>query len=132
MLYNIKHLFRLNNHTSINFCKTNQFFFWLWVNNPKSKNCKFQLQDSSWNVKRTIFFLIVSWNVERTFFNCELKCENNILNLQLCDPGIEADGAVPDFAVVTVHYCLFLENNQTPFDSTKLRGKTGWKQNYIS
>ena len=37
--------------------------------------------------------------------------------------GIESAGAVPDHATVTIHYSLFLEGLDEPFDSTVLRGQ---------
>ena len=42
---------------------------------------------------------------------------------QIKEPGLESSGTVPDRGSVTVHYCLFLEGDDTPFDSTRLRGQ---------
>ncbi len=45
------------------------------------------------------------------------------LSFQLCFTGLESFGHVPDNATVTVHYCLFNELDDVPFDSTRLRGR---------
>lgn len=38
-------------------------------------------------------------------------------------PGLVSTGSVPAGALVTVHYCFFLELQDDPFDSTRLRGR---------
>ena len=37
--------------------------------------------------------------------------------------GLESFGAVPDRGTVTIHYSMYLECQDEPFDSTTLRGR---------
>lgn len=58
---------------------------------------------------------------------CELKPTSLSLKamvfLQVLVTGLESTGSVPAGALVTVHYCFFLEFQDDPFDSTRLRGR---------
>ena len=42
---------------------------------------------------------------------------------KIIKPGLECDGVVPEAGTVTVHYSLFLEDQDEPYDSSKVRGK---------
>jgi hypothetical protein len=51
--------------------------------------------------------------------------DRNIDPRQVRATGIESSGEVPPKAVVTVHYSFYVELDDHPFDSTRIRGRPG-------
>ena len=67
-----------------------------------------------------IFYLFLDYSV--TF-------QLNVTDLKICvlfkilRRGLSTFGAPPAKATVTVHYTMFFENQDEPFDSSELRGR---------